>query len=122
MAAYSQDLRDRVLAACLRGERPVEVADRFEVSRAWVYRVWQRYKTDGQTKPMKIGGYRRSKLEGHDHLLQRWIQEQPDLTLAEICRKLAKETGIKIGPSALWYRLNALGYTFKKNGGRSRKN
>ncbi|MDR0250277.1 MAG: IS630 transposase-related protein, partial [Burkholderiales bacterium] len=36
MAAYSQDLRDRVLSALERGERPTEIARRFEVSRRWV--------------------------------------------------------------------------------------
>jgi hypothetical protein len=33
MHAYSQDLRDRVLGALERGERPSEIARRFEVSR-----------------------------------------------------------------------------------------
>ena len=36
MNAYSQDLRDRVLRALERGERPTAIADRFEVSRVWV--------------------------------------------------------------------------------------
>ena len=33
MHAYSQDLRDRVLRALDRGDRPVAIAERFEVSR-----------------------------------------------------------------------------------------
>jgi len=37
MQAYSQDLRERVLRALARGERPTEMARRFEVSRVWVY-------------------------------------------------------------------------------------
>jgi hypothetical protein len=37
MEAYSQDLRDRVLRALERGERPVDIARRLEVSRIWVY-------------------------------------------------------------------------------------
>ena len=39
MQAYSQDLRERVLRALDRGDRPTETARRFEVSRVWVYRV-----------------------------------------------------------------------------------
>ncbi|RMW95089.1 transcriptional regulator, partial [Allofranklinella schreckenbergeri] len=35
MRAYSQDLRDRVLAALERGERPSAIARRYEVSRMW---------------------------------------------------------------------------------------
>ena len=36
MHAYSQDLRDRVLGALARGERPSAIARRYEVSRMWV--------------------------------------------------------------------------------------
>src|SRR5271157_1977003 len=36
--AYSQDLRERVLRALDRGDRPTEIARRFEVSRIWVIR------------------------------------------------------------------------------------
>ena len=39
MQAYSQDLRDRVLGALERGESPTAIAERFEVSRVWVYQV-----------------------------------------------------------------------------------
>ena len=35
MRAYSQDLRDRILNALERGERPTDIAARFEVSRVW---------------------------------------------------------------------------------------
>ncbi|MBI3344920.1 MAG: transcriptional regulator, partial [Gammaproteobacteria bacterium] len=37
MYAYSRDLRDRVLDALERGERPTDIARRYEVSRVWVY-------------------------------------------------------------------------------------
>ena len=119
MAAYSQDLRDRVLGACLRGDLPTDIARRFEVSRVWVYQVWNRYKKTGQRVSSQIGGYRRSRLEGHDALLKSWIEEQPDLTLAEMCDRLKKK-GVQIGIPALWYRLNKLGLTFKKNRSRGR--
>ncbi|MCW8186959.1 IS630 transposase-related protein, partial [Verminephrobacter eiseniae] len=39
MQAYSQDLRDRVLKAIEQGDRPTDIAKRFEVSRVWVYQV-----------------------------------------------------------------------------------
>ncbi len=42
MHAYSQDLRDRVLGALARGERPSAIARRYEVSRMWVYQVRER--------------------------------------------------------------------------------
>ena len=51
MEAYSQDLRDRVLRALERGERPTAIAARFEVSRVWVYQVQNRL-----TQPSGIEG------------------------------------------------------------------
>jgi transposase len=41
-APYSQDLRDRVLAAYDAGKRTGEIAESFQVSPAWARRVKQR--------------------------------------------------------------------------------
>jgi len=48
MQSYSQDLRDRVLWAWDRGERPTAIARRLEVSRVWVYQVGGREQKTGQ--------------------------------------------------------------------------
>jgi len=47
MRAYSQDLRERVLRALDRGDRPTKIAQRFEVSCNWVYQVRERVKQTG---------------------------------------------------------------------------
>lgn len=119
MAAYSQDLRERVLRACERGDSPSQIARRFEVSRVWVYQVWQRLKETGQRGSLRIGGYRRSRLADHDHRLRAWIQKEPDLTLAELCERL-QTLDVNIKVPALWHRLNQLGLTYKKNLARRR--
>jgi transposase len=119
MAAYSQDLRERVLRACARGDSPSEIARRFEVSRVWVYQGWQRLKETGQQGSLRIGGYRRSRLADHDHPLRAWIKKEPDLTLAELCERL-KTLDVNIKVPALWHRLNQLGLTYKKNLARRR--
>jgi transposase len=62
MQAYSQDLRERVLRALDRGERPSEIARRFEVGRAWVYHVRDRLQSTGERGSFQIGGHRRSRL------------------------------------------------------------
>jgi len=64
MRAYSQDLRERVLRALERGDRPAEIARRFEVSRVWVYQVRDRWQQDGSRSSLRIGGHRRSCLPG----------------------------------------------------------
>ena len=48
---YSQDLRDRVLAACDRAMKTKQIADLFGVSRSWVRRVKQRRREYGEVAP-----------------------------------------------------------------------
>jgi transposase len=120
MQPYSQDLRERVLRALERGEEPVEVAERFEVSRAWVYRVQQRMREIGERCSFPLGGHRRTRLAEAEPLLRVWIAEQPDLTLRELHERLEQQglASTKIG--ALWHQLNKWKLTFKKNAARQR--
>ena len=63
MQSYSQDLRDRVLRALARGEGPSAIAQRFEVSRFYVYQVRDREQETGVRSSFQIGGHRRSRVE-----------------------------------------------------------
>lgn len=120
MQPYSQDLRERVLRAVEGGEEPEEVAERFEVSRAWVYRVQQRVRESGERGSFPLGGHRRSRLAEAEPFLREWIAEQPDLTLRELHQRLERHglASTKIG--ALWHQLNKWQLTFKKNAARQR--
>ena len=100
MHAYSQDLRDRVLRALERGDRPTAIARRFEVSRMWVHRVRERWQKGGFRRSLPMGGHRRSRLAGLEPLVRDWIEQAPDLTLAETCGRLA-ERGVTIRVPAL---------------------
>ena len=119
MQAYSQDLRERVLRALERGDRPTEIARRFEVGRIWVYRVRERMQQTGQRGSFQIGGHRRSRLAGMETALHGWIAAKPELTLAELQERLAQQ-GVSIKVGALWHQLNRWGLTFKKNSARQR--
>ena len=119
MHSYSQDLRDRVLRAIERGDRPTEIALRFEVSRIWVYQVRKRWQSQHLRTSMRIGGHRVSRLAEHEQTLRAWIQTEPDLTLEELrVRLLANGVETKIG--ALWHQLNKWELSFKKNSQRQR--
>jgi Transposase. len=119
MQAYSQDLRERVLRALDRGDRPTEIARRFEVSRIWVYQVRHRVQATGERSSLRIGGYRRSRLADSEPVLRSWIAAEPDLTLTELQRRLA-EQGVAIKIGALWHQLDKWNLTFKKNSARQR--
>jgi len=119
MPAYSQDLRERVLRALDRGDRPTEIARRFEVSRIWVYQVRGRVQATGERSSLRIGGYRQSRLAESESALRSWIAAEPDLTLTELQLRLAQQ-GVPIKIGALWHQLNKWGLTFKKNSARQR--
>ena len=119
MQAYSQDLRERVLRALDRGDRPAEIARRFEVSRLWVYRVRDRQQETGVRSSFQIGGHRRSRLAETEQVLRAWIAAEPDLTLAELQQRLAQQ-GVATKIGALWHQLNNWNLTFKKNLARQR--
>lgn len=119
MGAYSQDLRDRVLNGLARGDRPVDIARRLEVTRVWVYQVKDRFENTGERCSHPIGGHRRSRVAEKEEVLRQWIKDQPDLTLAELCELLAQQ-GVRIKAPALWHQLDKWGLTYKKNGSRQR--
>jgi len=119
MQAYSQDLRERVLRALARGDRPTEIARRFEVSRIWVYQVGNREQETGVRSSLRIGGHRCSRLAQMEQVLRAWITAQPDLTLAELQQRLAQQ-GVSIKIGALWHQLNKWNLTFKKTLARQR--
>jgi transposase len=119
MQSYSQDLRDRVLWALERGERPTHIARRLEVSRGWVYQVRDRVQETGERSSFQIGGHRRSRIAGLESEVRSWIKAEPGLSLAEICDRLA-ERGVSVKVGALWHQLNKWDLTFKKNAARQR--
>jgi transposase len=85
-----------------------------------VERFWKRHQKSGHCRAGKIGGYRRSRLEGHDRLLRRWLTEQVDITLREVQHRCQERLGVQIGLNALWHRIDQLGLSYKKNDARRR--
>ena len=120
MQAYSQDLRDRVLGALERGESPTAIAERYEVSRVWVYQVKKRLEESALRVSLPIGGHRVSRVATAEKQVRGWIAHKPDLTLAEICERLQSGKGIRLKVPALWHQLNKWGLSYKKNAARQR--
>jgi transposase len=108
-APYSQDLRDRVLAAGDRGMAATEVAEVFDVSESWVRRVWQRRRQSGETTPRPMGGATVIKID--TQRLTQLVREKPDATLAELRAML----GAACTESAVCMALKRLGVSFKKS-------
>lgn len=107
-AAYSQDLRDKVLAACDREMKTKWVAEAFSVSPAWVRRVKQRRRECGETSPRKTGSPGVRKIDRER--LAELVREQPDATLRELRERL----GIQCSDAGISAALKAMGFSFKK--------
>jgi transposase len=120
MRPYSQDLRERVLGSLERGDSPTSIAARFEVSRVWVYQVRNRLMREGKRTSTQIGGHRRSLLAPFEAEVRSWIAEQPDITLAQMCERLAADHNVTLKAPALWHQLDKWGLSYKKNSARQR--
>ena len=117
MAAYSLDLRKRVLRAWDGGMDAESVAAKYDVSRAWVHRLVQRRRETGSIEPRKQTKFRHRVLsEAQETKLGALITATPDSTLVELQDALGTTAAL----STLWRAIDRLGYTVKKNGTRRR--
>ena len=115
-AAYSMDLRARVLKDADAGRSSKELAERYHVSRAWVDALKQRRRETGAIAPRRQIKFRGRVLAGQDDRLVALILARPDATLAELRDALPTTAGL----STLWRAIDRLGFTVKKNGTRRR--
>ena len=117
MAAYSLDLRQRVVRAFDSGKSATVVAEQFDVSLAWVYRLVQRRRETGSIAPRQQIKFRGRALSSDQEVrLVALVTARPDATLAELQQALPTRAAL----STLWRALDRLGFTVKKNRTRRR--
>jgi transposase len=115
-AAYSLDLRERVIQDADAGLSSKELSKRYHVSRAWVDALKQRRRDTGSIAPRKQTKFRRRVLEGQEDRLQALVTARPDATLAELRDALRTSAAL----ATIWRELNQLDLTIKKNRTRRR--
>lgn len=111
---YSDDLRERVVAAMRSGESCRSVAARFGVAPSSAVKWAQRAARTGSVSPARMGGYRRPVLEPQREWLLDQVRARPEITLA-VLRDLLAERGIAVSQDTVWRFLRACGFSFKKN-------
>jgi transposase len=111
---YSDDLRERAVAAVEAGLSRRQAAAVFRVGVSSVIRWVQRRRRTGSVSPGRMGGDRGSRIVGADRawLLER-IAAKPDLTLQELRRELA-ERGLAVGYGTVWRFCDREKLSFKK--------
>lgn len=114
--ALYQDLWDRVVAAVDSGLSCRAAAERFGVSASSAIRWCQLARERGRAVAGKPGGDQRSsKTDAHADLIMAMLEEEGDITLAEIQSGLAAQ-GISVGIGTLWRFFDRHGITRKKKG------
>src|SRR5262245_38216250 len=90
MRPYSNDLRERIVAAIDRGEHSLrQLAHLFSVSLSFLVRLLQRRRATGSVQPKPHGGGPTPKLDAAAvRRLRQLVQQHPDDTLAELRDRL----------------------------------
>ncbi len=115
-AAYSLDLRRKVIAACERGSgSSAEVAAFFGVSKPFVDKLLRQYRQTGRLEPERKRPGRHALIDAIacEHV-QQWLVEQPDLTLAELADRLKQQHDLPVSVSCVWRLMRRLGLRRKK--------
>jgi len=110
---YSEDLRRRVVEAIDSGATIPDAAEQCGVSISSVVRFLRLHRDTGSVSAAKFGGYKEFVLAAHEELVRSLIEEQPDITLAELETRLAKNK-VLVGKSSISRFLNHLKLPFKK--------
>jgi transposase len=114
-SAYSQDLRDRVIDAVVRGGMSGRsAAARFGVSESSAIKWVQRFERSGSRAASKMGGYLRPRLEPHREFLEALRAEKSDITMQALCDRLMAERGVRADTAMMSRFFRRIGVTLKK--------
>jgi transposase len=115
MKAYSQDLRERVIAAVETGaqSRP-ELAETFKVSESTIDKWTKRWRDTGSVAALPFAGGRRRTLQACAVDIRAEVQQQADVTLDELCERIEAQTGVMASSSMMARELQILALPRKK--------
>jgi transposase len=117
MAAYSSDLRQKILSAYERrlGSQRA-LAHVFGVRLSFVEKVLRRYRSTGQLGPKPHAGGQKPRLDAAAQaLVRQTVDAQPDATLAELCAHVADTAGVRVSLATMCRLVQHLGLPRKKN-------
>ena len=117
MAAYSLDLRERIVEAVERriGSKR-KIAEVFGVHESFIYKLLRQRRERGDSAPLPHGGGAPAKLSGAQlQQLPAWVAAAPDATLEELCGQMRRRARVAVSRSTLCRGLQALGLSRKKS-------
>ena len=115
MKAISNDLRQRIVDhySTVAGATLSSTSELFRVGRATVNRLVQRYHRKGSIDPDKHGRLDKFKID--KAWLRKKTEATPDFTIKMLVEALAAEKNINVGISTMWYALQSINISHKKN-------
>jgi transposase len=117
MASYSIDLRQKLLHAWERRLSSQRVlADLFGVSLSFLEKLLHHYRTTGAIAPKPHAGGQRPRLDAAaDTLVRQLVHDNADLTLEELCARVADMRGVRVSVATMCRVLQRLGLPRKKS-------
>jgi len=116
MKPYSQDLRERVIAAARAGRQSLaEIARTFGVSESTVDKWSRRWRATGRVAALPFAGGRRRALRDCGAVIRAAVKEQPDISLDELGASVEATSGVTASPSMLCRELQRLNLPRKKS-------
>lgn len=114
--ALSEDLRVRVVSAVDGGVSRRAAADRFGVGVSSAIRWVAQHRRTGSVSAGKPGGNQRShRIDAHKRLVEDLLEEQSDITLAEIADHLGETVGYRPAVSVVHRFCQRHNITLKKS-------
>ncbi len=121
MKPYSQDFRQKIIDAYNNQEGSQrEIAQRFCVSLSFIQNLLKRYRNSGTLDPRPHGGGQSPKLnQDQMKVLAQLLQENPNLTLAQLCHKLELMIGVRISRATMGRIIKKLNLNDNQNNHRT---
>ena len=115
MKAYSQDLRERVIAAVAAGQQSqAAIAKTFGISESTLDKWVKRWRNTGSVAALPFAGGRQRALKDCAALIRAEVKQQPDVTLEELCERVATQAEVTASPSMMSRELQVLALPRKK--------
>ena len=114
MKAYTQELRERIVAAVDHGVPREEVAEVFGVGLSTIKRYLQQRRETGRVAAKPIPGRPPKKLGPLREGLSQQLAAVPDATLEQRCQRWEQSHGERVSPSTMCRTIQWLEWTRKK--------
>ena len=116
MKPYSQDLRDKVMAAVAAGqESNRKLAATFGISESVIEKWTRRLRETGSTAALPHAGGPVRVLAAHADLIRAQVKAQADITLEELCAVVQTKTGTRARLNMMSRELQRLKLPRKKS-------